>query len=521
LSLGQLFFDFPLMRQYVKVGSVTSQRLKVVSENQNFKFRLFIASKWSALSELASRAINTLVMILLARILAPEDFGIVTVAMVVISLSQTFREAGLSKILIQRQNYVEQTADIVFWTNLILSIIIYSTLLLFAAPIAQAVGGQHTAEVLRVQGLQIILAALCSTQIALFNRALDFRTLFWIRLVTTFFPGFASVPLALMGYGYWALVAGTLLSSLAQFLATWIISPWQPRWRYDLGLARGVIRPGLWITSESFLVWAYLSFDLIIVGIWLGPHDLGLYRTGSVLISLVFTLALSPFLPVMFSAFSRRQHELHWLVEAMIKANKAIAALALPIGIGAFLVREPLAFIVFGTRWTGTADVIGILGMVNALLWLNGANLEVYRAVGRLDLNIKIILVHIGVHLLVYLLTAPLGLIVFLWARLIVPILLYPFDLAVANRIFQIPFITMIWSMIGFIVATMVMAAIVLLTDAILPATTSHWLRLLMLIGAGATSYAAVILLIEGPFMMSILAPIAPRMAKMLTRQSA
>jgi O-antigen/teichoic acid export membrane protein len=202
------------------------------------------AFKWSVLGEIASRTVGPLVFLVLARLLVPEDFGVVAAAMVTISFSQVFSDAGLSKALIQRQTRVEESANVVFWLNLGIGLVIVAILTAAAPLIAGFFHDERIAPVVRVLSLQILLAAFSSVHTALLQKDLNFKQLFWVRLATTAVPGLASIPMAIHGMGYWALVAGTLVGQVAQSTMFWMLSPWRPQWGLDRGLTWELIAFG-------------------------------------------------------------------------------------------------------------------------------------------------------------------------------------------------------------------------------------------------------------------------------------
>lgn len=376
--------------------------------------------KWSILAELVSKAVGPLVFLALARILTPEDFGVVGAATLVVSFSQAFWEAGLGKALIQRREAPEQTATTVFWMNLAFSLVIAAGLVACSGLIARIFHDPRIAPVVRLLALQLPLAAFGSVQTALLQKTFQFKKLFWVRIVTTAAPGLLSVPIALAGGGYWALIAGTLFGAAAQSSALWFMSAWRPERRIDFAMARSLLGFGLWVMAEGLLGWFYMWGDGFLVGMFLGTRDLGVYRTGSVLVALVFALALSPALPVMYSAFSRIQGEgdRAQFVRVLLRAQKALFVLALPIGLGLFLLREPTAGLVFGDKWAGVASVIGILGLIQGLSWLMGANAEAYKAMNRPDVFTKIMLVGLIYYIPAYYFSLRHGIQFFLWTRL-------------------------------------------------------------------------------------------------------
>jgi O-antigen/teichoic acid export membrane protein len=384
----------------------------------SLKTKVVSAAKWSAFAEIASKGITPIIFIVLAWILTPKDFGLVAIATMVISFSQIFWDAGLSKALIQRQGDVEKTANIVFWTNMILGIVIYGLLFLSASFIAHLFKEPLAEAVIKVQGLQIILASLCSVQTALFQKELNFKKLFYVRLLTSVLPGFASIPFALWGYGYWALVMGSLVGAFGQVILLWWINPWRPQFEYDFGLMKALFPFGLWVSGSALLGWCFLWVDSLIVGIYLDVQQLGLYRTGNTLVMMVFGIVLSPILPILFSMFSRMQDNIERLKNALLKSTKIIIIVAFPISMGLFIGSELVSSIIFSDKWQGVDQVIEMMALVHGLAWLVGANGEAYKGIGKPDIETKIMSLSIFFHLTLYLIIIKYGLAAFLFGRL-------------------------------------------------------------------------------------------------------
>ena len=376
------------------------------------------AFKWSALGEIASRAIGPLVFLVLARLLVPEDFGVVAAATVVISFSQVFSDAGLAKALIQRHDRVEESANVVFWLNLVIGLVIVTFLFFGAHFIADFFHDERIALVVQVLSLQILLAAFSSVHTALLQKDLNFKPLFWVRLVTTTAPGLASIPLAINGMGYWALVFGTLLGQMAQSAALWMFSPWRPHGRLDRNLATELVAFGKWAMLSGLIGWFYGWMDAIVVGHYLGPHDMGIYRTGNTFVTMIFGLIFSPLLPVLYSAFSRMRHDLSKVAESLLLVVKGIAMVAFPISAGLIALRAPIEQFVFRDEWGGIGMVIAILALVQGFSWLVGSNGEAYRGVGKPHIETWAMALSLTAYFIGYVFSVHYGLLVFLLSRL-------------------------------------------------------------------------------------------------------
>ena len=461
--------------------------------------------KWSGLMEVAARTASPLIYLILARLLTPADFGVVAVAMIALNFSQMFWDGGLGKALVQIDEAPEPAANVVFWVNAVMGLVIYAVLFLAAPGIAEFFHSPASLPVLRVLGLLLVINSLSAVQASLCARELDFRRLFWIKLATAFLPGFFSIPLAFWGYGVWALVAGYLASSLLNLGLLWRTSPWRPRWDFDWGMARRLFRFGLWVVGESLAGWFFIWGDNLLVGRFLGINALGVYSVGWNICTMIFGLALNPFLPVLYPTFSRLQGDLQALGSAFRKVNRILISLALPMGVGLLLVGPMLAHILFGDKWQGLGLVLSLIGFMNGMTWLVGINPEVYRAMGRPDVNTKLMFIAIMYYLPTYLLAAPYGLTVFTIARLGVALLAIPIHVFLCMRLLRASPFYLWHDGKPMILATVVMALGVVGAKWLLAWLTGGLPQALILITSVGTvliAYGGMLCLLDAPFVL-------------------
>lgn len=461
--------------------------------------------KWSAMTEMVARTAAPIITVVLARLLTPADFGVVATAMIVISFAQMFWDAGLSKALIQINEAPEEAAQVVFWTNFTLGLTIYALLFLTAPWVAIFFKSPSSGPVLRVIGLQIIIASLSSVQQALFMRDLNFRSLFWVKLFTAFLPGFFSIPMALYGYGVWALVAGALVGQTVNLLLLYRYSHWRPRFQYDFSRARKMFKFGLWVLAEAFGAWLIMWGDSLFVGRFLGVHDLGVYRTGWMMALLIFGLVLNPFLPVLYSAFSRLQNDLPTLQQNFHKVNRIVMSLALPMGVGLLLIGPELATSLFGSKWQGLGLVLSVLGFMFGLTWLVGVNPELYRAMGRPDVNTKLMFVQLSYYMPAYLLAVQSGLETFVFVRLAVAVAGTLIHVYVCQRMLNVSLLYLWHDGKHFIFAVIAMGVglgVVKWTLSSIGAPLPQVPLLAFLVMAGASIYTATVWLLDRGFIM-------------------
>ncbi|MDK9703215.1 MAG: lipopolysaccharide biosynthesis protein [Sulfuritalea sp.] len=377
------------------------------------------ALKWSFLSELTGRIVPPLVFVILARLLAPEDFGVVAAATMVIAFSQIFWEAGMGKAVVQYRGDHAAAADAAFWINGALAVAVAVVLIAVAGVLAENIFHDgRVRAVLQVMSLQVVLSAAVSVHTALLQKDMQFKLLFWVRLSTVAFPSLISVPLAWQGAGYWALIAGTLVGQAAQVIVLWRLSGWRPRWSCDRRVARDLAGFGAWVSISGLLAWFYIWADSLVVGMYLGSHELGLFRTGNQLAMMVFAIPFGPVMPVLFSYLARFGEDRQRLAQAMDKVVRVLVLFAIPLAFILYSVSLPLADALLDEVWRGIGPIIGIMALVHGFSWVIGMNGEAYRAMGKPHFETLVAAVTLPIYLAAYVIAIQYGLAAFLWTRL-------------------------------------------------------------------------------------------------------
>lgn len=380
--------------------------------------KLLHSLKWSTFGELVSKALPPFFYLITARLLTPEDFGIVATAAMVVAFTSIFWEAGFSKALIQNQEFdIQKMSNIVFYTNIVLSLITYCIVFLLSDSIAFFFHDARIADVLKVAGLSLLFGSLISVQTAILQKKFEFKKLFYSRFVGTIVPGVVAVVIAFMGYGYWALVWGTIASLLLQVPILWYLSPWRPTKEYDFSMAIRIFHFSKWVLLSALLSWFFIWGDIFVLGFFFTPHELGLYRTGNYFVGAVIGLVTIPAVPVMYSYFSTIQNDKEKVKEVLLFSSKVVSFFALPMGVAIYIVQDSLSDFLFGEKWIGIAPVIGYLALTHGLAWIVGLNTEVYKAIGKPKIEFIMQGITVPFYLITFFLASQISFIFFLQAR--------------------------------------------------------------------------------------------------------
>lgn len=376
------------------------------------------AVKWSFAGELCVRAVLPIVFIAMAKLLTPADFGIAAAGLMAISFSQIFWEGGLAKAIIQRQSNVEAAASTAFWMNAVLGFVVATILFVVAPYIATFIfHDDRIAAVLRVMVLHILLGSLASIPTAIIQKNMRFDRVFWIRLVTVVAPSLLSIPLALAGWSYWALVVGALAGQCSQTIVVWWVGKWRPAFSFDLALAAEIFRFGRWSALSGLLSWLYIWADAAVVGFYFGSHEFGLYRTGSQAVTMMYGLIFAPILPVLYSHFSGFAGDRERISVILGNVMRVLAVTAIPLAFGIFIFSDLLERLFFGPQWHGVAFVLGVMALTQGYSWVVGADGEAYRALGKPSYETIIPAVSLVIYLAGYMISIRYGFEAFVWTR--------------------------------------------------------------------------------------------------------
>ena len=328
----------------------------------------------------------------------------------------------MGKALIQRQTHIEEAANAAFMINVGLGVLIACLLYLFAQSIAQTFfRDDRVTTVLQVMTLQVLLGALGSVQTALLQKEMGFKKLFWVRFATVSLPGLVSIPLALNGWGYWALVAGSLLGQFAQVAMLWCISHWRPGFNTDNVVVREIAKFGFWVGLTGGLAWFYSWADSLIIGYYLGSHDLGLYRMGNQAVVMGFAFISSSLMPVFYSWLSGKEKD--QVLRALEAVVSVLAIVFLPISFFLFLRADYITDAIWGDKWVGLNTVLALMSISHGLSHLLIANGEVYRALGKPEFETYPMIIGLFAFSPVYLISIKGGLEEFVLARVCVVLL--------------------------------------------------------------------------------------------------
>ena len=359
------------------------------------------AAKWSSITEIIAKLISPITNMILARLLVPEAFGVVATITMVITFAEIFTDAGFQKYIIQHEfkddEELNNSTNVAFWTNLCVSTFICIMIFLFRHQIADLVGNPGLGNSISIASVLIIVAAFSSIQMARYRRALDFKTLFFIRIITSLIPLVVTVPLAIILRNYWALLIGTFASQLCNAIALTVRSKWKPKFYYNFVLFKEMFAFTSWTLLESISIWLTTNIGVFIVGNYLNEYYLGIYKTSMSTVNAYMAIITSALTPVLFSALSRYQNDDENFRRTYYQFQRMTAVLVIPMGIGIYLYRDLVTQILLGSQWGEASGFIGLWGVTSAFtIVFSHFSSEVYRSKGNPKVSLILQIAHIA-----------------------------------------------------------------------------------------------------------------------------
>ncbi len=357
---------------------------------------------WRFFERCGAQLVSFVVSVVLARLIEPEAYGLITTVTIMTSILLVFVDSGMANSLIQKKDPDDLDFSSVFYFNVGFCLLLYGGLFLAAPLIASAYGQPQLEQVLRVLGLTVVVAGVKNVQQAYVAKTLQFKRFFFATLGGTLLAGLVGIVMALRGFGVWALVAKELVNVTVNTAILWLTVGWRPKWMFSFARLKGLLAYGWKLLASSLLDTVYNRLQQIIIGYRYSQADLAFYDRANSMPNLIVeninTSIDSVLLPVLSSEQDHREQ-----VRAMTRrAIKISTYIMMPMMMGLAVCAEPLVRLLLTEKWLPCVPYMRIFCFSYAFYPIHTANLSAIKAMGRSDLFLILELVKkaVGISLL-------------------------------------------------------------------------------------------------------------------------
>lgn len=345
------------------------------------------AAGWTTLGGVINQILQFGISVALARLLAPADFGLLAMVAALTGFARVLADFGISSALIQAKAPTAEEYSALFWLNILVSVVLGVAVAVAAPAIADFYGEPRVKAITLLLAPQFLLTSLGSVHSARLQKRLAFAQIIKVELVTAALGGVAAILAAKAGWGPWSLILRTYVQALSFVGGAYVLEPWLPALRPNLGLVKRYLHFSLHLTGSRALNYWTRNIDNVLIAKYFGPLDVALYVRGysTLLQPLAFlTTALSR---VMFPAMSAVQDDKARARDLYKKALRAIAFTVFPLMAVLFVVSSEFLLVVFGQKWMGTLNVLRIFCVLGALQAVGATAGWVFQSQGRADLQ--------------------------------------------------------------------------------------------------------------------------------------
>ncbi len=345
---------------------------------------------WSFVDNIGNQGVTFLVGVVLARLLTPNDFGLVAMITVFTAISNTFIDSGFTTALIRKQDCSQHDYSTVFFFNLGVGSLLFLLLYVTAPLISTFFKQPGLTSITRVLALGLIISSISVIQRTILTKNIDFKLQTKISLVSSIGSGVIGIAMAFMGFGVWSLVGQLLSRQLLQSLMLWLGNRWRPSLVFSKSSFKELFGFGSKILASSLLDTVYKNINSLVIGRFFSSATLGHYTNADKFQSVFSSNLTQTIQRVSYPVLSAIQDDLVKLKQAYRKLiiNTMMATFALMLGLAA--AAKPVILLSIGNQWEQVIPYLQLLCLSGMLYPLHAINLNVINVKGRSDLYLKL-----------------------------------------------------------------------------------------------------------------------------------
>ena len=357
---------------------------------ESLKSKTVKGASWSFFDSIAGQGITFLVGLVLARLLSPEEYGLIGIITIFIAVFNSIVDSGFSNALIRKNDAKDIDYNTVFISNLVLSVFLFGVLYLSAPAISYFFNHPQLISLLRVMGSIVIINAFAIIQRTIFVKKVDFKTQTKVSLISSISSGVVGIGMALGGYGVWSLVGQQISRQFLNSLFLWIYSRWYPKLQFSFQSFKDLFSFGWKLLVSSLIDTVWKEIYQVIIGKCYSPVTLGQYTRAQQFASVCSSNLTTVVQRVSFPVLSSVQDDKERLKGGYKRIIKVAMLVTFVLMLGLAAVAKPLVLTLIGEQWLPCVPFLQIICLQMMLYPLHSLNLNMLQVQGRSDLFLKL-----------------------------------------------------------------------------------------------------------------------------------
>lgn len=444
---------------------------------------------WTFVDKLSTQVCQFVIGIVLARLLMPEDYGIIGMLAIFMAIAQSLLDSGFNRALIQKKDRSDIDYSTVFYFNLVISLFLYFIFYSVAPLIASFYEIPLLTDVTRVIFFVVVINSLSLVQTAKLTIELNFKLQTIASLCSVVISGAIGIILAYHNYGVWSLVAQTLSSAFIRTSILWITSKWKPLCQFSMQSFKSLFSFGSKLLIGDFIHTIYTNLYTLVIGKAFNASSVGYYNRSNGYAALPFGVFSQVVNKVMFPILSQKQDNNEELLKMYGKLLKVPMFLYIPLMFGIAALAEPLIVIMIGEKWVQCVPLLQILCVGYIFNPLTSLNLNLLYVKGRSDISLKLDLIKKPIGLLILFATIPFGLWWMCFGKTFYDFLAFAMNCYYTKKLLNYGFVEQLRDVLPIIVNSCFMFLIMILA---IPMFYSYWAKLIFGFIIGTLLYLAI-----------------------------
>lgn len=451
---------------------------------------------WGLVQNAGNQLLSLAVFLVLARMLAPVEFGLFALAYAWISLATIVINSGFEAALVQRPELEDAHVHTVFWFNLLLSLLMVLITMVASPWLANLFSAPDLANLIVVFAPIFLLNSPLLVQRALLRRRFEFKVLATRLLVASLIGNLVALRLATTGFGVWSLVVRELVNAIMAVLLLWSATKWRPRWVFSWHHFKQLYGFGSKMMANNIMHYLFRRSDNLLIGYFLGPTLLGFYSVAYRILELMIQITTRTLVSVSTPLLARLQDDPQRFANAASKLNIAITMFSVPLFIGLGVLAPEIVPLVFGEQWQPSIQImqlLALIGIAHSQSHLLGSAMV---ALGRPGLQLQLRMVEGVVSILIVLAVIKHGIAAAAMVYSLVAMAMVPAWFWFLARLLRPATMTNMSSIVRIALAGGLMLVLVLLGQHYWVLEWPSWLRLITLIALGVIGYGVMLVLL-------------------------
>ncbi|MBS7334547.1 MAG: lipopolysaccharide biosynthesis protein [Weeksellaceae bacterium] len=380
---------------------------------------------WTFAQQFGTQIISFAISIVLARLLVPEDFGVIALFGVVMGIASAFINGGMGSSLIRSNDVDEKDFSTVFIFNIVLSLLMYAVVFILAPFISDFYNMPILTNIIRVYSITLIISAFNIIQSTRLSKDMAFKTMFKIQLPSLIIGGLTGIGFAYSGFGVWSLVYSALIQNIISTIQYWIYGKWKPKLIFDVQKFKIHFSFGYRMTLSSLLDIIFNNIYPIIIGKIYSPTQLGYYNRADSLKQLPVSNLSNALNKVTFPLFAKISQDDVKLKDVYQRLLRVVIFIIAPTLALMVVLAEPIIRFLLTEKWLPAVPYLQILAISGLLYPIHAYNLNILQVKGRSDLFLRLEIIKKILIVIILICSLPFGIYGLLWGKVIGSVLAF------------------------------------------------------------------------------------------------